>query len=267
VTREYVQYIPSRKSHNGGPNRRNKGKRTGSVPSSRLPFSRLGAIVQSRIFPITCAEVGNFAWIPNVGFGGSGVYFGTLAVTQAGPIYSLNNGAWQTGIVWQNYASLATVFQEYRIMKFSVDWYYSSNSAPNNSTAALTALPIVYWCVDREDALGFTTASSVLQFSDCKIQQAGSTSGTDGRQSITIDRPTVFVAVDNDATLVGTIASSMLERSPWMSCGTNSSGSTAAVIPHGYIKFFIDNCNNTSNTTIGTFTFIFRAYYEYRGID
>jgi hypothetical protein len=230
-------------------------------------MDRLGTMAQRRIHPIVCNEVGHYAWNPAIGFGGSASYFGTFALTQAGPIYSLNNGAWQSGITWQNYASLATVFQEYRILKFEIDWYYSGNSAPNNSTTALTALPMLYWYTDREDALAGTTSSYALQFSDCKIQQAGNASGSNGVQRVVLDRPTVFVAVDNDATLVGTITASALERSPWLACGTNSSTATAANIPHGYIKLFIDNANNTVNANIGDFTFIFRGYYEYRGID
>jgi len=210
----------------------------------------------------------NIAYNPSTGLSGGANSDITFGLVQSGPVYSVGGGAWNTALTWNNYASLATVFQEYRILKFQIDWYWSqaAGGLSTAGTIANSATPMTFWVTDREDAVQVSTIAGMLQYADARVMQCG-TSMNGGRQTISLDRPTIFVAADNDATLLGTLTASKLERSPWLSCGTNSSSGTAASIPHGYIKFLVDSAGNSVNATIGNFTFVLRGYYEYRGID
>jgi hypothetical protein len=196
----------------------------------------------------------------------------TLAVTQSGAIYQQNNGAWaQFGSPFNNYASCATVFQEYRITDMSVDCYYGVNNGQTiYAGSGAQSLPMVYTLEDREDARSVQSAATALQYASCQVMQMGNSSGEkNGRQTISISRPSAFGAVDNDASLIGTIAATSVLRSPWLACGTNSSGGTAAVIPHGYIKMYFDPvaAGTSAQVYLGNFTFVVRALIEYRGID
>jgi len=88
-----------------------------------------------------------------------------------------------------------------------------------------------------------------------------------GRQSICMTSPSCFGAVDNDSTLLGTIQASTVLKSPWLACGTNTQAGVPAIIPHGYIKFWIDGINFATSQYLGNFTFVCSAVIEYRGID
>jgi hypothetical protein len=235
---------------------------------NKYSYNKVSRAVDSKAFTVNVAGNLNISWVPNAGFGGTAndICFG---VTQSGLIYNQANGTWTTGLTWANYASLATVFQEYRIMKFQIDLYYSANSVAETSAAASQGLPMVYAIQDREDDRQISGTSTMLQYASCKVMQCGNSSGNNnGRQSIVMNNPSCFVANDNDASLIGTIQASQLARSPWLSCGTNSSGSSAANIPHGYIKYYVDPLQyNSSANVVGVFTFVVKCIFQYKGID
>lgn len=125
-------------------------------------------------------------------------------------------------------------------------------------------MPLVHSILDREDARSIQSTSDMLQYASCVSRQMGSGHSLKRKMG----KPSAFGVNDNDATLVGTVTPAQLQYSPWLSCGSNSAGATAPIIPHGYIKYFIDAQGLTAvNATVGTFTFIVRTVFEYRGID
>lgn len=233
-------------------------------------FTKLSRQVDSKCFPITMAEIVTQQWYPTNGLGNGGFNGITFAAMQIGPAYAIGTGAWQTGVSWNNYASLAAVFQEYRILKYEVTAIAGNVSSGTNGTltVANVACPNIYAVLDREDAISLTSPSQALQYSTCKFGSLGGPSSY-GKAPIkmVMNKPSVFGAVDNDASLVGTLTASTLIYSPWLSCGTNSSSSTAAQIPHGYIKFYIDANGNSTAAYQTQITFVVRAFFEYRGID
>jgi hypothetical protein len=248
--------------------------RQGSL-STASGIPRVMRRADDAIHMIPCATSANFVWAmtnANAGQLNASTPDLTLAVTQSGAIYQQNNSAWaQFGSTFNNYASCASVFQEYRITDMSVDIYYGVNNGQTiYAGSGAQSLPIVYTLDDREDARSVQSASVALQYASCQVMQMGNSSGEkNGRQTISISRPVAYGAVDNDASLVGTITATSVLRSPWLACGTNSSGGTAAVIPHGYIKMYFDPvaAGTSAQVYLGNFTFIVRALIEYRGID
>lgn len=235
-------------------------------------FPRIASISAKRIVVIPCSATVNYSWQTGAGVGllNGGAPDIVFAVLQSGVIQSQGNSAWgSVGSLFNNYAQCASVFQEYRITKFEIDVYYSANSNPLDNTAAgNAALPMVYALTDRDNARSVQSAATALQYPNCKVMQMGNSSGpTAGRQSIVLNSPSCFAVNLTDATLVGTNVGSQLQRSPWLSCGTNNNANTAASIPHGFIKFFIDPVNAAATGYRGVFTFVCRAVMEYRGID
>lgn len=273
-----VMASQKRKTNKYGKTKSGKFQKITGIPSRtissglppKMPMKRLSALCDSKHFPITMAEVVTVQWYPTNGINNGGFNGITFGALQAGPCYSIGTAAWSTGVTWNNYAALAAVFQEYRILKFEIEVIAGNPSAGFNGTLtdATVSCPNIYAVLDREDAINLTSISAACQFSSLKMQSLGGPSSY-GHAPIKIcmNKPSVFGAVDNDASLVGTLTASTLEYSPWLSCGTNSSGATAAAIPHGYIKFYIDSNNNTSATYTTSITFVIRAFFEYRGID
>jgi hypothetical protein len=254
-------------------NKRNKRDRPDrvvpSVYNSRSSFGSIARGIDRRGFLVNQSTAVNYPYVPNTGINGVGDFDICFAITQASMYYSQGNAAWASlSGTFENYAQLAAVFQEYRILRLEVDLYFSCNSQPANATQTGGTLPMVYAIQDREDARSITSVVQMLQYASCQVMQCGNSSGTNnGRQTITMERPSCFVLNDNTSSLIGTASASQLQYSPWLACGTNSSGSTAAIIPHGYIKYYVDPVGCTDSSSIGAFTFVFRSIFEYRGID
>jgi hypothetical protein len=256
-------------------NRNKRGKRSQhegapqSGYSSRKSFNTIARGIERRAFVVNQCTAVNYPYVPNTGINGVGDYDICFAITQNSMCYSQGNAAWATlSGTFANYSQLDTVFQEYRIMRLEVDMYFSCNSQPSNATQTGGTLPMVYAIQDREDARAVQSVVNMLQYASCQVMQCGNSSGTNnGRQTIVMERPSCFVVNDTTSSLIGTATASQLAYSPWLSCGTNTSASTSALIPHGYIKFFVDPVGCTDSSSVGAFTFVFRAIFEYRGID
>jgi len=253
--------------------RKSRGRRAGRRPTqlSRMSIPQALRVTERRVFPIVQSINWNVPFVASTGmnFGGTSGFEVCLAVDQAALLWSAANSGWSVANTnFYNYSSLATVFQEYRILRFDVDVYYSVNSGPSNSTNTGGALPILYAVQDREDARSLGNVPAFLQYATCKIMQLGTSNGSShGRQSISMSHPSCYVVNEDASSLSGATIGSQLARSPWLSCGTSVSGASAARIPHGYIKFFIDPEGCTNTTANGTITFIARMFAEYRGID
>lgn len=230
---------------------------------SRFPFRSVAYAADRNKFVMPVGAKLDLTW-GNTGLDQTGAADITFAVTQQGISWSINNSAWNSGTLWNNYASAAALFQMYRIVEMEVEVTYSNTEVlPANSGNSVLSMPIVYSVCDREDARSITSASDMLQYASCQYKQAGS-----GRIRQKMTRPSCYVVNDNDQSLIGTVQASQLAYSPWLACGTNSAGATAAVIPHGYIKFFFDTMSILPPAVkTGVFTFVVRAIFEYRGID
>jgi len=209
----------------------------------------------------------NVSFIASTGFGGTGFDF-TYACTQSQVIYSQNNSTWNTAnTAFSNYASLASVFQEYRILKWEIDVYCSMNAAPSNVTNTGSALPIIYAFIDREDPRVINSVPDALQYASCQVMQMGNAHRSNGKQSIVYTRPSCYRDNTDASSLLGAAQPSELAYSPWLACGNATSSTTAVNVPHGFVKFYIDPAGCTNATANCTITFIHRIFYEFRGID
>jgi hypothetical protein len=248
-------------------NRRSNRRRRRRTNNTRQPFGTVDIIRASRVSDrqihkmVQNAYI-NLPYVPSSGIGGN-VPDICFAVAQVGLLYSQSNAAWNT-VNWNNYAQYATVFQEYRIMAFEIELFTSVNTVTMGVLGTGTQFPMAYGVVDYEDAVKLPSAVSALQYSSCVITQPGSVQGS---KKICCTAPAAFLALDNDATFIGTVTATGIARQQWLACGTNSSSAAAAVIPHGYVKYYFDNLGSTTATTTCILTFIVRAMFEYRGID
>ncbi len=209
----------------------------------------------------------NVPFVASTGFNGTGFDL-TYAVCQSQVLQSQASAAWTTANTsFSNYQALADVFQEYRIVKWEIDIYFSANAAPTNVTNTGSALPILYAFIDREDARAVTSAPSALQYASCKVMQLGNSSGNHGKQSIVMNRPSCYGECTDASTLLGSPNPATLQYSPWLALGSPTSSTSAITVPHGFIKFYADPEGCTNVTANGTITFIHRVFYEFRGID
>jgi len=143
-----------------------------------MPMSRCLKISDRRICSVPVRSQVNlsFQTLGGVGLLGSGTSPDlVIGVSQGYFISVQNNSAWsQFGGTFQNAASCAAVFQEYRITKFQVDVYYSANNcAIQSSAVSNAALPIVYAIQDREEARSLSSAAQMLQYASCRVMQMG----------------------------------------------------------------------------------------------
>jgi hypothetical protein len=260
---DIILLLMTRKMKNSDPSRSRRKTGRNNRPRKKQGLQAFARIADTMIHKVMCADAISFPYVPNSGFSGTSQDL-TIAVCQNGILFSQNGGVWNA-TNFNNYASLAAVFQEYRITEFSVEVFFSENtgSAPASATSG-AELPMLYTVVDREDAVRLSSISQALQYSSVKISQLGTTQGP---KTTTIKGPAAAAAYDNDATFVGTITAAGVTRSPWLSCGSNSGSSSAPIIPHGFVKYYADPVGSTFATQIGTATFIVRAAFEYRGID
>jgi hypothetical protein len=243
------------------PRKNNNRKRRGK-PRRNTNLARYAQISDRQVHKIFCSEQYTTNFVPNTGFGAISPSM-VFAVEQAGVLYAFGSGSWNS-VPFNNYASLASVFQEFRILEFSVETFVSINTAI--SPASQTSFfPVLYAVTDHEDGNPITSTTQALQYPSCKVTQLGSTQGP---KTVTIKGPTCAGYVD-----VGTGPTSSTPgvgqalRSPWMTCGTPSGSSSAPVAPHGYIKYFADVFGTGSVTNLFAVTFIVRCALEYRGID
>jgi hypothetical protein len=243
-------------------NSRNNNKRKPTPRSEKLVISRFALRADRMLHKILQSEAISLAYTPSTGWGGAGPDL-TIAVAQQGILYSSAGSTWNV-VNFNNYASLAAVFQEYRLREFSVEVFFSENTftTPSAGTSG-TLSPMLFSVIDREDAVGVTSATQALQYPSCHVTQLGINQGP---KTTTIVGPSAASAYDNDATFVGTLSAAGVVRSPWLACGSNSGANTAPVIPHGYVKYYAGSSSSFA-TQSGVATFIVRCAFEYRGID
>lgn len=252
----------SRNSRSRPRNGRRSRRRSNVAPSHLrdTPYLERLQLITHKVFAV--AQI-TLPYIPLTGINGSGNNI-IIAVTQPSMQYSIN-GAGYANVAFINSPSFSTVFQEYRIMEFSVETFVSMNTASTPTTSSSGAyFPMLYATVDREDDLPLTNVAQVLQFPVCNVTQVGSTQGP---KTITCYRPSVAIGANNNSSSIGTVVAAAVERSPWLTCGTNASNAIPAIIPHGYVKIFIDNLGSGYSQTMCNITFVVRTIMEYRGID
>jgi hypothetical protein len=219
--------------------------------------------IQSAVHRTTGAAQVTFPYLPLTGINAAGNNI-CFAAAQVGMLWMINGNGWNT-TGFQNNSNWAAVFQEYRITEYSVEMFISINTATApTSLSSGDYFPMAYWVIDREDDLPVNSATQALQYATVKVTQLGSLQGS---KSVTLSRPSISLGAINASTQVGALAAGSVERSPWLPCGTNSNNGTPTVIPHGYIKLFVDNLGSSLSTSMLNITFILRATHEYRGID
>jgi hypothetical protein len=254
--------MPRQPRNTRNPSNNNRPRPRNSRRQLQIPREIMRRADQAiHTIPCTC-EI-TMPYIPLTGFNGAGTNI-CFATAQAGLLWSVNGSSWNTSN-FQNFASMANVFQEYRIRQFSIEVFCSINSV--NAPTSISSgqyMPMLYSCVDREDAIGVSTSNQALQFASCQVTQMGSTQGS--KTTICVG-PAAFGAYDNAGSFLGTVVATGAARSPWLSCGTNNANAVAALVPHGYIKYVANNFGSTLSVTLCTLTFVCRAHVEYRGID
>jgi len=161
------------------------------------------------------------------------------------------------GDQFSNAASLAIVFDQFRIVKVQCDVYYTNNSSGVNNALQL---PMLFGVIDKDDNLPLTNAANALAYSSCKTMQLGNSSGDDGgKQTLYLNGPGVITDAANTGGSAGpTTLAAIVKNSPWVDCAQLET-------PHFGFKFFTETTGVT-NTQVGNVTFVFRVFTQYKNL-
>lgn len=234
---------------------------------TRFNYRTIANAVDRSIVTVPMSQVMYIGYNPQNGLG-SGSNDICWCVTESGFYYSQSSGAWTSAAAatFDNYASLAAIFQMYRIIEMEVEVLYSANQLPLTNTTGTSFLPVCQMVLDREDARAVANSNAAQQYASCKTFQVGDNLRS---HKMTMKRPSCYGAVENNdgAGLAGTPVGAALQYSPWLALGSSSSTATAEIVPHGYIKMVVDSAGVGPNLTTGSFMFILRSVMQFRGID
>ena len=213
--------------------------------------------VSRQIHQVVCGTTGSFPIWQIGGFGNVSeslqFYF-----TQQGIFSRLAaNPPVQFGDLFANAASLANIFDQYRLVKVQCDVYFTNNSSGINNALQL---PIIFGVIDKDDSTPLTSQAQALGFSTCKTMQLGNSSGAEGgKQSMYVNYPCVIQVNSQTAAATGPGAlPSIVKPSPWIDNGFPE-------VEHHGVKFIADNAGVT-NTQVGNVTFVFRTFMQYKNL-
>lgn len=167
--------------------------------------------------------------------------------------FAVGTSGFSAAANFQNAASYAAVFDQWRLDKVVCQILFSSNSSAVNTN---NQFPIVYGVTDVNDNSPLVSVDQALAYGNCRILQMGTSSGTsNGIQIMTLRNPTV----EEDAlTTAGTLLTALGRRSPWINCANPS-------VQHNGYKFFVATPGGT-NAIVGYITLIFRCFYSFKNI-
>lgn len=244
----------SKRSASSSASSRRKRTKAATTRSGMLPLQIMRAVAK----PVTIAHrtIGAVTFNGNTGWNGAGSNSLQMAFTQNQAYYAVGAGAYGTwGNVYDNSASMANVYDMYRVKKIIIDMYPNTESNGINQAAVYS--PVMLYCTpDYTDAQPLASANAALAFGDCKVFQLFADSKNSGltKFQLVIDRPGVDVNVDSITPLVTT--NSLSQRSPWLYC----SNTTAEF---GYAKLWAESQYPTTGVILG-FTAVITAVYEYK---
>lgn len=210
--------------------------------------------IQNYIHPVVTCTTGQFTCNTTNGF-----TFGAGSNTSLQFQITQNTVHWKLGgtastgsfSTFANASSLANVYDAYRLKKVVCSWIFSNNSSPLTNSAH--TLPILYTVVDKDDSNSLASAQIALAYSDCKITQLGNQRG-DGAQYITLWNP----CTESDVTTTtGTFVSAQRTANAWLDTDETSPA-------YNGIKMFVEFPGSTSSVNVGTISFFFRCYFEYK---
>ena len=163
------------------------------------------------------------------------------------------------GTAYSNISQFRGVYDQYRIRKIELDFYYNINSAATSGSVGIPSLPLIYTVIDYDDQGFLVNPSDALSYSSCKVMQLGNSGGA--KQRIVLSKPTIRVGAGTvAATSTGeTNVLSMLKSSPWLS-------TDAATIEHAGVKLYIDTQNLLAGgaVTSAILNVVVRCYVDFK---
>ena len=234
--------------------RRKRPRTTSRASGNMLPRSI--AMEAARIVTVAHRTVGAVTFNGSTGWNSAGSNSLVMGFTADQPWYSVGGGAYAAfGNVYNNSASLANVYDMYRVKKIILDIY--PNVSSNNTNNGATYSPIMVYCTpDYTDGNVIPNANSLLAFNDCKVFQMLADSDEKGKTKyqLVIDRPACDVNVDSITP--GVTTNSMSARAPWLYTSNTSA-------EFGYAKFWAEGAFNPVGVVLG-WTVVITAVYEYK---
>lgn len=236
--------VVSVKRKRGGAYRRN-------VRSRAAPMYRMVNKL-SGIHEFQRMTTANYSLWTNTGFSQSLSTGNTFIYLTMGINYSLQQVVNTTGggnlvSPISGYGELTTLFDQWRIKKINVKIYFSNNNSSINTPA--TCLPLIYYCLDDDDAAAETGIADILQRSGVKTKQLG------GPGYINLNfKPRVNLSIPGGSNPIGSSP-----KGTWIDCGypaTNNYG----------LKLAFDNTSDytIADTKLGIITFVTTIVYEFK---
>jgi hypothetical protein len=202
----------------------------------------------------------NISLYTTTGWGNSTVFSLQWAFTQDKAYYAYGgtagSGTYFSTSSYQNSAAYAQIYDQYRICKVELDFYWNCNFS--NITQPGISLPMIYAVIDYDDGNALASAVNALGYSSCRVIQLGNNQFTGGKSTITLTKPTVQGVV-NTTSFLNTNVAGRLTPSPWLDTDYTN-------IEHNSIKLYYENPIGTTQANIGEVTFVICQYMEYKNV-
>lgn len=174
-----------------------------------------------------------------------------FAIRQRDVVYSISGSPYLATLPFNNAASLANVFDEYRVVDAKQRILFNKNSA---GLELAYGSALLYGVVDYTDGNPLNGVGQALAYGNHRIMNLGM-DNRNGEHSIYGGKLGVQYSVDS-TTPSGVRTLGVTKRAPW--CRTEVTD-----VEHNGFKYFLDP-SSTADTTIGVVTFITTLIIEYR---
>lgn len=250
-------YLASQGIKSASSAKRTKRRRT-KVYASRMPLSQINSHVNDVVLAtqLILQTQTSFGWA-NGTISSNSLQF----AFSSGQIQYALGSTTAIGPTPGNGTAFSNLYDQYRIVKVEVEFYWTSNSSlvteQGTSSTGSLSLPVVIGVIDYDDSSALLSATAALGYSSSKSFQLGANGSNYGRQVMYLNRPTVQSVTQ----FTGGTSSSMFIVSPWLD--TDSPNTL-----HYGMKLWIDTdpLQTSSNYTSGAVTFNFRMHVQYKNV-
>lgn len=206
----------------------------------------------------TCSFTRTIAYsIPlneSTGWGGSSSY--SLAFGfQLSQVIGTLSGVYSIFLPVPNYLEFQSLFDYYKIGNVRMKMFFSNNTSSLSSPA--TALPLIHICNDYDDINSSESVNSILERAGTRSFQF-TADHSNGITHYCKPQATQYVMNLSEAGVTSATNAGIAPTGQWL----NTAGTQ---VLHSGVKLVWNAQGRTSNTDIGTVTFLFEVEYMFKG--
>lgn len=229
-------------------------KRPRTSRRSRVPMLRSSRYrLQDAIVTVPNSTFIEFDVAENQGFNSAGFDL-VFAARQRDMAWSISGAPYLGSFAFDNAASMAAVYDEYRIASVDCKVFFQRNNTDAMGVSPGVSSPLLYCVCDYTDGNPLNGATQALAYANCKIVNLG-VNNPNGCTLIKGGKFGVQYTVDS-TTAGGTRTLGVTKRAPW--CRTEVTD-----VEHNGMKFWLDPAG-VANVNLGKITFVFTCIVQYR---